>query len=393
MDLARFGIDEEEINVALSLMQDDGNFSLHAAGFGLADFYNSQIGGMVRRDGRFNIIAFIQSWGGVHKEIPGPRNITYAMTLNEVLSLFPVQNEEVWGFLNAPTQEYIDSCPADVKLQYEGSPEVLLIYNYPEAGFAFLSGNQETMASFVVFDEGLAKSALALSFDENLQLSNATINNNYETEPLVTAEEMDSYNSATDMYQTMEFGSFENSPLEWLILEEDADRMLLLAKNCVASRMYDVKWKDAEYTGGTTWEKCDLRRWLNEDFYGRFTDAEKSRIMETKLSNPDSEWVEASGGNPTTDRLFLLTPEDAFQYFPDDVTRMAYYYGEYTWENETLVSDGTFHWWLRAPGAGDYMAAIVMNTGEVFTIGAPVGEVNWNLGVRPAFWMQKNQVD
>ena len=120
----------------------------------------------------------------------------------------------------------------------------------------------------------------------------------------------------------------------WRVLEVDRehDRALLIAERPVCNRPYHSKREDI------TWERCDLRAWLNGEYYDTaFSEEEKAAIIETHLSNPDNPQYNTPGGNDTDDRIFLLSIDEAEKYFKDDTDRTA-----------------GIWWWLRSPGYDGY---------------------------------------
>ena len=106
----------------------------------------------------------------------------------------------------------------------------------------------------------------------------------------------------------------------WRVLEVDRehDRALLIAERPVCNRQYHSKWEDI------TWEHCDLRAWLNGEYFDTaFSEEEKAAIAETHLSNPDNPKYNTPGGNDTSDRIFLLSIDEAEKYFKDDTAPRA----------------------------------------------------------------------
>lgn len=172
------------------------------------------------------------------------------------------------------------------------------------------------------------------------------------------------------------FGSYEQDgavsngaePLEWYVLDRQGDRLLLLSKYLLEE--VDCHENPHETV---TWETCSLRKWLNDRFYhGTFTNSEKYYIDLSNLETADNEIFGTDGGNATQDRVFLLSWEEAKQYFS---------YTSRTWSNDSWSHDyiaitfqdsranGTMteyclyqddypgRWWMRSPGenAGDFM--------------------------------------
>ncbi len=135
---------------------------------------------------------------------------------------------------------------------------------------------------------------------------------------------------------------------------------LLIADRPVCKRAYHEKWEDV------TWETCSLRAWLNGEYYETtFTEAEKAAIAECTLKNPDNPEYHTPGGKDTTDKIFLLSIDEAEKYFKDREDRAT----------------GT-SWWLRSPGNDGRRAARVRGTGGIYDDGDDVRSRN---GVRPAF--------
>ncbi|MDR2436733.1 MAG: DUF6273 domain-containing protein, partial [Endomicrobium sp.] len=80
-----------------------------------------------------------------------------------------------------------------------------------------------------------------------------------------------------------------------------------------------------------------------------------------------------AGGEDTTDKIFLLSIDEANEYFGSDQERIAKYNGKGAW------------WWLRSPDYdGDCVANVGMD-GNVIVYGS---NVNYGAtGVRPALWL------
>ncbi len=144
-----------------------------------------------------------------------------------------------------------------------------------------------------------------------------------------------------------------------LEVDREHDTALLIAERPVCDGRYHSKWEDI------TWEHCDLRAWLNGEYYDTaFSEEEKEAILETHLSNPDNPKYNTPGGNDTDDRIFLLSIDEAEKYFKDDADRAT----------------GSW-WWLRSPGGNGSNAASVYGVGGIILSGSYV-HIN---GVRPAF--------
>jgi len=163
-------------------------------------------------------------------------------------------------------------------------------------------------------------------------------------------------------------GKWNDRPVEWLVLDVQPDKALLIAKDCLMKVAYNNKNQDI------TWERCSLRNELLPQLLEQiFNDTERGRVLPYKNRNPDNAKRSIPGGNDTTDKLFLLSIDEATQYFPYDDARIARLDGKAVW------------WWLRSPGISSDSAALVDTDGDVYDLGI---DVSWSEGgVRPAFWL------
>lgn len=194
-------------------------------------------------------------------------------------------------------------------------------------------------------------------------------------------------------------GNEENGPekIEWVVLDVQDGKVLLLSKYGLEAKRYNKKKTDV------TWETCTLRAWLNDDFLNKAFDAEEqSAILTTEVDNSDAQgysgWI-TSGGNNTKDNIFLLSCAEISLYLDakymenDDGNNTASRIAptEYAIENgawfddKFQTADGrpSGWWWLRSPGGLQSEAAFVTSFGSFFDDSIIDGSVV----VRPAFWL------
>ena len=108
------------------------------------------------------------------------------------------------------------------------------------------------------------------------------------------------------------FGSYE-----WRVLEVKNNTALIITEYIIEQRAYHNAYKDI------TWADCSLRKYLNSEFYDRFTTAEKSRIIPVLNKNPDNQWYGTKGGTDTQDSIFLLSIEETVcRYFGDSSSKL-----------------------------------------------------------------------
>ncbi len=209
------------------------------------------------------------------------------------------------------------------------------------------------------------------------------------------------------------FGSYEQDnnkkngkeAIEWLVLSNDGKELFIVSRYAL-----DWKWYNNNKCENITWEKCSLRKWLNNDFYNAaFSASDKKLIKTTNLKNNEIIDFEMKGGNDTKDNVFLLSLEDMVNTKygfssdfdePDIVRRCAptayaveqgAYFDD---EEETLNNEYACDWWLRSPGDHGDRATIVSSPGYVFTVGYLVcdffDEDDGAIGVRPALVLNLN---
>lgn len=193
--------------------------------------------------------------------------------------------------------------------------------------------------------------------------------------------------------QTLFLGSYEQDenaengeePIEWIVLETLEGRSLLVSRYALECLPYH------ESKGDIIWADSTLRAWLNDSFLiTAFTLPEQAAILTTALPNDlgsgNIEWT-VSGGAATEDRVFLLSYQEATQYFslPENrkLSGTTYARGKGA-KFLGLVSVGIAEtdWWLRSPGRVAYDGCYVDVFGQIGTRSAADKQ-----GVRPAIWL------
>lgn len=188
---------------------------------------------------------------------------------------------------------------------------------------------------------------------------------------------------------TVGFGGYK-----WRVLDIRDGKALLITEDITEQRAY--------HGTGTviTWEACDLRKYLNGEFYEKFGSNDKAKIVKTTNKNLNNQWYGTSGGNDTEDYVFLLSLDEAARYFGDSSEllrdkgdRIDNYISDGNNARRIASIDGEEHWWwLRSPGNhNDDDASAFSNTAaSVFadgTINVDGNTVNSKYdGVRPALW-------
>ena len=184
------------------------------------------------------------------------------------------------------------------------------------------------------------------------------------------------------------FGAFPQQnnapePIEWLVLTQQDGRALLLSKDCLAS----LPWHNAGVPA--TWDVCDLRGWLNRDFWeDAFTEEERDGILSSDLDNGDDLGYGSPVGENTRDRIFLLSASEVNQYLPDSSLRVVKPTGYAVSQGAYANAGGYCAWWLRSPGMNASGPAYLSSAGDFRSRAHEAGESI--IGVRPAMWVAVN---
>jgi hypothetical protein len=182
---------------------------------------------------------------------------------------------------------------------------------------------------------------------------------------------------------------FNGKPIEWLVADHTkyADGTVLLSKDILCCRPFDEpkEYYEDEYRkeyGSNRWSTSDLRKWLNNEFFGKAFSSRLADIVipvsnATVLSRHDRELCEV---DRTKDTVFLLSDIEISGKVYDETLEL--FKGESKKYLTAECCPGlTWWWWLRSPYAGSsYSARIVVTDGSLGNSTAFYG----NTGVRPA---------
>ena len=201
---------------------------------------------------------------------------------------------------------------------------------------------------------------------------------------------------------------FKYEPIKWRILNSNGKQALLLSDIALDTKQHDTDMKEI------TWESSNIRSWLNgysastnnshinytsRNFINSaFSSVQSQLIQSTKITTNNNPLYGTSGGNTTSDKLFLLSASEIYG------TKTAQSYG---FANSNDTSDearqckcstyahalgviyaekgSTAYWWLRSPGYYNDTTNYVDDTGYIDIEGIEVQSES--LGVRPALYL------
>ena len=180
------------------------------------------------------------------------------------------------------------------------------------------------------------------------------------------------------------FGNYEQDndlsngkePIEWVVLDVQDNRALLLSRYALDCKPYNNKY------GQVTWELCTLRSWLNNDFLQEAFDLEiQESILTVTVSTDENPKYSVYLGKETRDKLFLLSILEAEAYFDNNKERTCLVTAYAIAQGDQSVGG----WWLRTPGDDSIHTAAVRADGVINYVGYSIN-INW-CTVRPAFWI------
>jgi hypothetical protein len=187
--------------------------------------------------------------------------------------------------------------------------------------------------------------------------------------------------------------------ITWRVLAIENGKALIISEICVDAAKYNAQ------KGEVTWETSDIRAQLNdkdESFYATaFDEGEKEYILSSTIKNSDNAYHDSEGGNDTEDRVFLLSFDEAEQYFNSDEDRIAkasmaaIANGGECFDSRTKSQAAAspesndymaISWWLRSPGENGKNAANVLYFGQANPVGSRTDLAV--RGIRPAMWVK-----
>ena len=169
------------------------------------------------------------------------------------------------------------------------------------------------------------------------------------------------------------FGSYEqdndasngSEAIEWLVLDKEDNRLLLISKYALDCIQYNTSITNPG------WEKCSLRKWLNDTFCKEaFSYDEQKNIY-----SPDAN----------SDKVFLLNYGEAKQYLDFGQITVCKPTSYAISKNIYTSSEGNCYWWLRTRSSTNHTLG-VSSKNYIDSLGYNVN--NKDGGVRPALWLK-----
>ncbi len=187
---------------------------------------------------------------------------------------------------------------------------------------------------------------------------------------------------------TLTFGTFVlsdekdalNEPLEWEVLKQEDDRVLIMTTKAIHVSMMDLAFHEF------TWENCMVRDWLNGAFIEQaFLKEELDRIKPVANKNPGNQKWKTPRQKDTIDTVFLLSLDEVKRFFPKAARRKRLATPYAAKNTRKLDDEGYCCWWLRTNGMkGNYMT-YVYTDGKIIDMGDNGGNFYC---ICPALWLK-----
>ena len=164
------------------------------------------------------------------------------------------------------------------------------------------------------------------------------------------------------------YGKTENGELiSWRVLDKEDGKILVVSEDILLEKpLY------SEFYSDLNWFNSPLSEWLNSEFIqSTFTEKEKEAILESEFEEKEESYSQ---------KLFLLSQEEAEQYFADDNDRIAYTIDTKT-PDAWRLRDG----WIVDRSKYHYIILnYVKSNGEFESYPVHAGDLIY---IRPAMWL------
>ncbi len=193
--------------------------------------------------------------------------------------------------------------------------------------------------------------------------------------------------TSIDLGSTVTFGQYEQDnntvngkePIEWVVIGVEDDYINLITKDIIDLQRYNIQKEDI------TWATCNLRNWLNNEFFNASFTLDEQRAMK-RWSYKDID------GTQLNDYVYCLSASEVESIWPNQQDRAAlvtdYVYALSDYTNSTKAGQ----WWLRSESVYN---GIFRTAQDVYASGS-IGVDNFRsatVGVRPCICVAASAVN
>lgn len=230
----------------------------------------------------------------------------------------------------------------------------------------------------------------ALSFADENKLLSVKEKNELARKNIIKNGKYD-YLLNANVGDIISFGESDGTKIDWIVLDKDKDKMLLITQNVTEVSIID----------GTNWSDSNVRYLLNNSmgnsyYEMMFTKDEQFLISKTTLKSDEYIYNKSLHEyilNPieTEDYLFLLSTDEVERYFPNQDERSVDYsevdFNQADISKEYLTAsmlniNNRQRWALRDKTPSGYWS-VVTKSGKISSLSAANGVVY----IRPALWI------
>lgn len=185
--------------------------------------------------------------------------------------------------------------------------------------------------------------------------------------------------------QIIRLGSYEQDSdaangkeaIEWRVLERDDETATVISRYAIEAKSFNIDNTEI------TWADCELRHWLNSDFYNiAFSSEEKSKIESVSATEEELMPSNAQSDDATVDHVFILSRTEANKLFSSDEERVC------APTRSAMMNDawadretGSCWWWTRTVDPTGRLAISVKGDGSINDRGSNI--TNRSGTVRP----------
>ena len=149
--------------------------------------------------------------------------------------------------------------------------------------------------------------------------------------------------------------------MDWRVLDKKDGKALLLKDHALANKAFQ------EGDSNCTWATSSIRTWLNDTFLSEnFLPEEINAISQTEVATEPNPTYNTSGGDATSDQVFLLSSQEVTTYYD-------------------LIHNTKTCWWLRTPGATKGSMSFVYKDKTIMDYGYDCTAVKFT--IKPAIWV------
>lgn len=254
-----------------------------------------------------------------------------------------------------------------------------------EHGFKVLTIPREVDLFHDIVNESYCEESIVLSSGEHIAPKGAEVTLIIKKEEVLKEDEVPELLEAIpDVRNTLFFGKYEQDnsmqngaePIEWIVLKTNDRKVTLISKNALDNIPFHNQMH------GGTWDKSDVRVWLNSVFTDRaFSEDELECIYDTNVvADVNPEFPNSDPGGNSIDKVFLLSVQEASTLFWSDEDRRCEA-TEYA-QNAGVRSDAEGCWWrLRTCGKFETGVTSIGFGGQIQYEGDTVIDVGY--GIRP----------